>query len=54
MSLRPAQRASYAKTVMETDIILFAGISGDTNPVHLNHKFAAATRFKGRMSGADC
>ena len=29
--------ASYAKTVTETDIVLFAGISGDINPVHLDH-----------------
>ncbi|WP_346328948.1 MaoC family dehydratase [Iodidimonas sp. SYSU 1G8] len=42
--------ASYAKTVTEADIILFAGISGDTNPVHLNEEFAAATMFKGRIA----
>ena len=32
--------ASYAKTITETDIVLFAGITGDVNPVHLNHEFA--------------
>ena len=37
--------SSYAKTVTETDIILYAGISGDVNPIHLNQEFAADTRF---------
>ncbi|MCC9620627.1 MaoC family dehydratase [Thalassospira sp. MA62] len=41
--------ASYAKTVTETDIVLFAGISGDTNPVHLNAEYAATTMFEGRI-----
>ena len=42
--------ASYAKTVTETDIVLFAGVSGDINPVHLNHEFAAGTMFEGRIA----
>jgi 3-hydroxybutyryl-CoA dehydratase len=41
---------SYAKTVTETDIVNFAGISGDTNPVHLNNEFAEMTMFKGRIA----
>ncbi len=41
--------ASYAKTVTETDVILFAGISGDDNPVHINEEFASQTMFKGRI-----
>jgi 3-hydroxybutyryl-CoA dehydratase len=40
----------FAKTVTETDIVMFAGISGDTNPVHLNEDFAAGTMFKGRIA----
>ena len=43
--LTVGQKASYAKTVTEADIVLFAGISGDVNPVHLNQEFAADTRF---------
>lgn len=43
--LAVGQRASYARTVTEADIVLFAGISGDVNPIHLNHEFAADTRF---------
>ena len=42
--------AAYAKTVTETDIVMFAGITGDANPVHLNQDYAAATPFKGRIA----
>ncbi len=40
----------FAKTVTEADIILYSGVSGDTNPVHLNHEFAAETMFKERIA----
>lgn len=42
--------ASYAKTVTETDIVMFAGLSGDTNPVHLNDEYARTTMFGGRIA----
>ena len=42
--------AVYAKTVTDADIVLFAGISGDVNPVHLNQEFAAGTMFEGRIA----
>lgn len=42
--------AIYAKTITDTDIVMFAGISGDTNPVHINHEYAAATMFKSRIA----
>ncbi len=42
--------ASFAKTATESYIVLFAGISGDINPVHLNHEFASETMFKGRIA----
>ena len=41
---------SYGKTVTEADVVMFAGISGDTNPVHLNQNFAEQTMFKGRIA----
>jgi 3-hydroxybutyryl-CoA dehydratase len=44
------QHAVYTKTVGEADIVLYAGISGDTNPVHLDAEFAAATPFKQRIA----
>ena len=40
----------FAKTVTEADIVAFAGISGDTNPVHINEEFASKTMFKGRIA----
>lgn len=39
--------AMYAKTIGAADITLFAGVSGDINPVHLNQEFAAGTVFEG-------
>ena len=43
------QSASYAKTITEADVVLFAGISGDDNPVHINAEYAAETMFKDRI-----
>lgn len=42
--------AGFAKTVTDADIVLFAGVSGDTNPVHLDDEYAAGTPFKGRIA----
>ena len=42
--------ASYSKTVTKTDIVLFAGISGDVNPIHLNKEFATETMVEGRIA----
>ncbi len=48
--LKVGDTASFSKTVTEADIVLFAGVSGDTNPVHLDQDFAATTMFKGRIA----
>lgn len=48
--LAVGQTASYAKTVTDADIVLFAGVSGDTNPVHLNAEYANGTMFKSRIA----
>lgn len=42
--------ASASRTVSEADILMFAGVSGDTNPVHLDQEFAASTMFGGRIA----
>lgn len=42
--------ATFAKTITEADIVLFAGASGDNNAVHLNEEFAQTTQFKGRIA----
>jgi 3-hydroxybutyryl-CoA dehydratase len=48
--LSVGQSATYAKTVTDADIVLFAGISGDVNPVHLDQDYATGTMFKGRIA----
>ena len=40
---------SYAKTISESDVYLFAGVSGDNNPVHINEEYAQTTMFKKRI-----
>lgn len=42
--------ADYAKIVTEADILMFAEISGDFNPVHIDEDFARTTPFKGRIA----
>jgi len=44
------QTASYSKTIGERDIQLFAAVSGDVNPVHLDPDFAATTPFGERIA----
>lgn len=48
--IQVGMRGTYAKTVTETDIILFAGVSGDNNPVHIDAEAAASTMFKERIA----
>lgn len=43
------QSASFTKTVTETDVYLFAGLSGDINPAHVNEMYANQTYFKKRI-----
>ncbi len=48
--LEVGMSAAIARTVSEADILMFAGVSGDTNPVHLDGEFAAASMFGGRIA----
>ena len=48
--LRPGKQATYSKTITEADIVLFAGVSGDSNAVHTNQEFAQTTPFGGRIA----
>jgi len=48
--LQVGMTASTGKTITEADILLFAAVSTDTNPVHLNEEFAATTPFKQRIA----
>src|SRR5713226_7286953 len=40
------QWESLGRTITETDIVNFAGLSGDFNPIHLDHEFAKTTLFR--------
>jgi 3-hydroxybutyryl-CoA dehydratase len=42
--------AEFSKTVSETDIYLYAGITGDFNPAHVNAAYAEKTFFKTRIA----
>lgn len=48
--LEVGQSARFSKTVTETDIYLYAGITGDFNPAHVNEQYAAGTFFKTRIA----
>ena len=48
--LQPGMSASFAKTITEADIVMFSGVSGDNNAVHLDEEFAQTTPFKGRIA----
>jgi 3-hydroxybutyryl-CoA dehydratase len=42
--------AEHAKTVTDADVVLFAGITGDFNPVHVDAEAAAQSMFGGRIA----
>jgi 3-hydroxybutyryl-CoA dehydratase len=48
--LTEGMTAVFGKTITDADILMFAGVSGDTNPVHLNEEFASGTAFQGRIA----
>jgi 3-hydroxybutyryl-CoA dehydratase len=37
---------SSGRTVTEADVVNFAGVSGDFNPIHMDHEFAKTTPFR--------
>ena len=39
--------AIHSRTITDTDLRNFSGVSGDTNPMHLNEEYAQTTAFKG-------
>jgi 3-hydroxybutyryl-CoA dehydratase len=47
--LQVGDRAGFSKTVSESDVYLFAGITGDFNPAHVNEAYARNTFFKTRI-----
>lgn len=47
--IKLGDKASFQKTISETDVYLYAGISGDLNPAHINESQARDSFFKGRI-----
>ena len=47
--MKVGNRASLSKVFSEQDVTIFAGISSDRNPIHLNEVFATHTRFGHRI-----
>ncbi|MGD0168322.1 MAG: MaoC family dehydratase [Smithella sp.] len=48
--IKVGDTAEFAKTITETDIYLYAGITGDFNPAHVNEVYAKNTFFKTRIA----
>ncbi len=48
--LKVGDTARFSKTVSESDIYLFAGVTGDLNPAHVNEEYAKGTFFKNRIA----
>ncbi len=42
-------RAELCRTISESDVYLYCGITGDSNPLHLNEEYAKGTRLKRRV-----
>ncbi|GMQ62549.1 MaoC family dehydratase [Vallitalea maricola] len=49
-SLNIGDTASFQKTITESDVYLYAGITGDQNPAHINQVEAEKSMFKGRIA----
>jgi 3-hydroxybutyryl-CoA dehydratase len=48
--LRVGMRETYSRLVTSDDVVAFAEVSGDRNPIHLSDEFAAKTPFKTRIA----
>jgi 3-hydroxybutyryl-CoA dehydratase len=47
--LRVGDRAEFTKTISESDVYLYGGITGDLNPAHIDEEYARKTFFKTRI-----
>ncbi|MCP4687926.1 MAG: MaoC family dehydratase [Desulfobacterales bacterium] len=43
-------KETFTKTVSESDVYLYAGVTGDFNPAHINESYAEKTHFKTRIA----
>ncbi len=46
----PGQQATFTKTITEADIVAFAEITGDFNPLHVDAEYARRSRFGERIA----
>jgi 3-hydroxybutyryl-CoA dehydratase len=50
ISLKVGDKATFTRTVIDEDVVTFARVTGDAQPLHLDDGFAAKTRFKHRIA----
>jgi len=48
--LEIGEKAEFTKTITEADVTIFAGLTGDFNPMHMNEEFAKRTPFGTRIA----
>ena len=48
--LKIGESAEFTKTISESDVYLYAGVTGDLNPAHINEEYAKKTFFKTRIA----
>ncbi len=48
--LEIGEASEFSKTIAESDVYLYAGLTGDFNPAHINEEYAEKTFFKTRIA----
>jgi 3-hydroxybutyryl-CoA dehydratase len=48
--LKLNETSEFSKTISESDVYLYAGLTGDLNPAHINEEYAKETFFKTRIA----
>lgn len=48
--LTAGERAEFSKTITEADLVLFSGLTGDFDPIHVNEDFARNTPYGKRIA----
>jgi 3-hydroxybutyryl-CoA dehydratase len=48
--IKVGEEATFSKTIGEADLLLFSGLSGDFDPIHVNEEYAKASQFGRRIA----
>lgn len=48
--LTVGETATFSKTISEADVVLFSGLTGDFDPIHVNEQYAKTTPFGRRIA----